>query len=72
MTRIDMTRSDVQQNKSPRIDAAFVEGQLRTMANGLTEAMRREVETLRREGLPILVSDNGKVVDLQKTESHTD
>lgn len=62
----------MQQNKSPRIDAAFVEGQLRTMANGLTEAMRREVETLRREGLPILVSDNGKVVDLQKTESHTD
>lgn len=52
-------------------DPSFVEEQLRKMANGLTEAMRREVETLRREGLPIYVSDNGKVVDLQQDNSES-
>lgn len=55
-----------QKDESP--DAAFIEDQLRKMADGLAEAMRREVETLRREGLPILVSDNGKVVDLRNSE----
>ena len=33
---------------------------------GLVEAIDREVEVLRREGLPIYVAENGKVVDLQK------
>ena len=62
----------MQKDQTCKFDAVFVDHQLRTMADGLTEAMRREVETLRREGLPILVSDNGKVVDLQETESHAD
>ncbi len=55
-------------------DPALIEQRLREMAEGLTEAIDREVETLRREGLPIYVSDNGKVVDLQKTPavSHSD
>lgn len=47
-------------------DSAFVEKRLTQMAEGLTEAIDREVETLRREGLPIYVAQNGKVVDLQK------
>ena len=42
----------------------FVEEQLRMMAEGLAEAMQREVATLRREGLPIYVCDNGKVIDV--------
>lgn len=38
------------------------------MRDGLKEAIDREVETLRREGLPIYVSDNGKVSNLQEAE----
>ena len=38
------------------------------MAEGLTEAIDREVERRRREGLPIHVSRNGRVVDLQESE----
>ncbi len=54
-------------NHNQNVDPAFLQQRLRDMAEGLTEAIDREVETLRREGLPIYVSDNGKVVDLQKT-----
>ncbi len=42
--------------------------QLDAICDGLREAVDREVEMLQREGLPIYVSDNGRVVDLQKQE----
>jgi len=40
------------------------------MVDGLTEAIDREVERRRREGLPIHVFENGCVVDLQQSEKH--
>ena len=46
----------------------LLDKQLDEICDGLREAVDREVETLRREGLPIYVSDNGRVVDLQKQE----
>ena len=54
-------------NHNKDVDPAFLEQRLRDMAEGLTEAIDLEVARRRREGLPIHVSDNGKVVDLQKT-----
>lgn len=42
--------------------------QLDEICDGFREAVDREVETLQREGLPIYVSDNGRVVDLHKQE----
>lgn len=50
------------------VDPTFVESRLRDMADGLTEAIDREVERRRREGLPIHVSENGCVVDLLQTD----
>ncbi len=47
---------------------ALLEKRLDDICDGLREAIDREVETLRREGLPIYVSDNGQVIDLQQTE----
>jgi len=32
---------------------------------GLREGIEREVERLEREGLPIYVDDNGRIIDLQ-------
>ncbi len=40
--------------------------QLDEICDGFREAVDREVETLQREGLPIYVADNGRVVDLQE------
>lgn len=56
----------MKQNEQPSIDPAFVEQRLRDMAEGLTEAIDREVERRRREGLPIHVSENGRVVNIQQ------
>jgi hypothetical protein len=58
----------MRQNSKPdrKVDPGYIEQRLRDMAEGLTEAIDREVETLRREGLPIYVCRNGKVVDLQQ------
>ena len=47
---------------------ALLEKRLDDICAGFREAIDREVEALRREGLPIYVSDNGKVVDLQQKE----
>jgi biotin operon repressor len=49
-------------------DEALLEQRLDDICEGLREAIDREVETLRREGLPIYVSDNGRIIDLQQTE----
>ena len=40
--------------------------QLDEICDGFHEAIDREVETLQREGFPIYVADNGRVVDLQE------
>lgn len=39
------------------------------MAEGLTEAIDREVARREREGLPIHIGQNGKVVDIQKSDA---
>ncbi len=62
MDRVLTSLHDERMNDDP----AVLKQRLRDMAEGLTEAIDREVETLRREGLPIYVSDNGNVIDLQK------
>jgi len=46
----------------------LLEKRLDDICEGFREAIDREVETLRREGFPIYVSDNGHVVDLQQAE----
>ena len=42
--------------------------QLDEICKGLREGVDREVETLQREGFPIYISDNGRIVDLQQQE----
>lgn len=46
---------------------ALLDRQMDEICQGLIEAVDREVEALRREGLPIYVADNGRIVDLQST-----
>jgi hypothetical protein len=48
-----------------KTEDALLDKQLDDICEGLTEAIEREVEALRREGLPIYVSENGKVIDLR-------
>ena len=49
-----------------RHDPALLDRRLDDICAGLREAFEREVEQLRRERLPIYVSDNGRVIDLQQ------
>ena len=44
----------------------LLDKQLDEICDGFREAVDREVEALQREGLPIYVAENGRVVDLQK------
>jgi hypothetical protein len=53
-------------NHRNQIDPEFLEQRLRTIEEGLKEAIRREVARLRANGLPIYVSKNGRVVDINK------
>ena len=46
-------------------DEALLDREMDDICEGLPEAIDREVARLRREGLPIYVSENGKVIDLQ-------
>ena len=57
-TRQTMQRSD--------IDPEFLKKRLEQIAEGLQEGIRREVERLKRLGLPIYVEQHGKIIDLQK------
>ncbi|MBI4718197.1 MAG: hypothetical protein HY763_10360 [Planctomycetes bacterium] len=50
-------------------EEAQLDRRLDDICEGLVEAIDREVATLRRDGFPIYVSDNGKIVDLRRTES---
>ncbi len=47
-------------------DQALLRKRLDDISEGFREAIDREVETLRLEGFPIYVSDNGQVIDLQQ------
>ncbi len=49
-----------------KTEDALLDQQLDDICEGLTEAIDKEVERREREGLPIYVAENGKVVDLQK------
>lgn len=46
-------------------EQAALDRELDEICEGFSEAIDREVETLRREGLPIYVAENGRVVNLQ-------
>ncbi len=47
------------------IDQKFLEERLDAISEGLKEGVRREVERLTELGLPIVVADNGHIVDRQ-------
>jgi len=49
-----------------KIEEAALDKELDEICEGFREGVEREVETLRREGLPIYVAENGRVVDLQE------
>lgn len=49
-------------------DEPLLDRRLDDICEGLVEAIEREVETLRREGFPIYVEQDGQVVDLQQIE----
>jgi len=55
-----------------RTDDALLDQRLDDICAGMIEAVDREVEMLRREGLPIYVAANGTVVDLQADRSTRD
>ena len=50
-----------------KTEDALLDKRLDDICEGFAEAIDREVERRRREGLPIYVGENGKVVDLQAT-----
>jgi biotin operon repressor len=51
--------------QASKTEERALDRQLDEICDGFREAIDREVETLQREGLPIYVADNGRVVDLQ-------
>ncbi len=61
-----MTRFAMQPDKT---EDALLDKQINDICEGLTQAIDREVERARREGLPVYVAENGKVVDLQVAAS---
>ena len=48
-----------------KTEDALLDKRLDDICEGLTEAIDREVERRRREGLPIYVAEDGKVIDQQ-------
>jgi len=55
----------VHPHKPDRTDPAVLDRRVQEMVDGLSDAIDREVERREREGLPIHVSENGRVVNLQ-------
>ena len=52
-----------------KTEDALLDKRLDDICEGFAEAIDREVERRRREGLPIYVAENGKVIDLQAAAS---
>ena len=52
-----------------KTEDALLDKRLDDICIGFTEAIDREVERRRREGLPIYVAEDGKVIDLQVADS---
>lgn len=50
-------------------EEALLDRQMDEICQGLVEAVDREIAALQREGLPIYVAENGRIVDLQMTDS---
>ena len=48
-----------------KAEETALDRQLDEICEGFREAIDREVRTLEREGLPIYVAENGRVVDLR-------
>jgi len=51
------------------IDPALLQRRLDQISDGLKEGVRREVQRLRRLGLPVYVGSNGKVIVLPSDRS---
>ncbi len=49
---------------------SVLDKQMDDICEGLRLAIDNEVDTLRREGMPIYVARNGNVVDLQNADSN--
>ena len=65
-THNDSTGFAMQPDKT---EDALLDKRLDDICIGFTEAIDREVERRRREGLPIYVAEDGKVIDLQVANS---
>ncbi len=52
-----------------KTEDALLDRRLDDICQGFSQAIDREVERRRREGLPIYVAQNGKVIDLQAATS---
>ncbi len=50
--------------REPEVDKRFLESRLDTIARCAKEAIRREIELLRKLELPIYAAEDGKIVDL--------
>ena len=48
----------------PEVDKRFLQDRLDTISRCAKEAIRREVELLRKLQLPIYVAENGRIIDL--------
>jgi hypothetical protein len=50
--------------REPEVDKRFLQDRLDTISRCAKEAIRREVELLRKLQLPIYVAENGRIIDL--------
>lgn len=48
----------------PEVEMRFLQSRLDTMSRCAKEAIRREIELLRKLQLPIYVAENGRIIDL--------
>ena len=53
-----------------KTEDALLDKRLDDICEGFAEAIDREVNRRRREGLPIYVGENGKIVDVQTKPSN--
>jgi len=55
-----------------QLEEDALDKRMQDICEGLVEGIKREVETLRREGFPIYVAENGRIIDLQKVDQSND